>query len=302
MISGDIAFALSIGLVVFGQLLSAASVLIDKYVVTQTTITRPSVYVFYVGMTSSVALLLLPLGVVHTPDSTTILLALAIGFVFIVSIRYLFRALKHANATDVVAWLTAVSALTTFAFGSLIINETLPKSFPVAMVLFITGMLFVGHFRFQARSLMQATIAGALFGLSAVLLKMLFSHTNFIDGFFWSRMGNVAGALSLLAFPSIREHIFHISRKTTRHLGALIIANRALNGIAFLCILYAIRVGSVSIVNSLSSLQFVFIFLLIFLLAKYVPKLYEHEFRHGHILHKVIAMAFISLGFLTLFL
>src|SRR3989344_1676609 len=143
MISGEFAFALSIGLVIFGQLLSAASVLIDKYVVTETSVTRPSVYVFYVGMTSGVALLLLPFGIVHTPDMTTVWLALLIGFVFIVSIRFLYRALKHANATDVVAWLTAVSALTTFAFGSLIINETLPKSFPVAMVLFITGMLFV---------------------------------------------------------------------------------------------------------------------------------------------------------------
>ncbi|MDO8520596.1 MAG: hypothetical protein Q7S52_00610 [bacterium] len=302
MITGDFAFALSMGLVVFGQLLSAASVLIDKYVVTQTTVTRPSVYVFYVGLTSGVALILLPFGVVHAPDRTTILLALAIGFVFVVSIRYLYRALKHANATDVVAWLTAVSALTTFAFGALIINEDLPKAFPVAMALFIIGMLFVGHFRFQARSLLQATIAGALFGLSAVLLKILFSHTTFMDGFFWSRMGNVVAALSLLVFPSIRNNIFHITRRTEAHVGALIVLNRALNGVAFLCILYAIRVGSVSIVNSLSSLQFVFIFLLIFLLAKYVPKLYEHEFRHGHVLHKIVAMCFISLGFLTLFL
>lgn len=299
--TSDIAFSLSIGLVIAGQLLSAASVLIDKYVVTQTSITRPSVYVFYVGMTSSVALLLLPFGIVHIPDTTTIWLALEIGVVFIVSIRMLYRALKHANATDVVAWLTAVSALTTFVFGALFINEELPRGFPFAMAFFIAGMLFVGHFRFYALSFLQATIAGMLFGLSAVLLKILFSHTDFIDGFFWSRMGNVAAALSLLLFPSIRENIFHITRRTGVHVGALIIANRILNGIAFLCILYAIRVGSVSIVSALSSLQFIFIFLLIFLLAKHVPKLYEHEFRQGHILHKIVAMCFISVGFLVLF-
>ena len=302
MMTGEFIFMLSIGLVIFGQLLSAASVLIDKYVVTQTTVTRPSVYVFYVGITSGVALLLLPFGVVHMPDVTTIWLSLDIGVVFIISIRFLYRALKHANATDVIAWLTAVSALTTFIFGDLFIGEELPRGFPVAIALFIAGVLFVGHFRFYALSFIQATIAGILFGLSAVLLKLLFSHTDFIDGFFWSRMGNMTAALSLLVFPSMRSHIFHITRSTTSRVGALIVANRVLNGVAFLSILYAIRIGSVSIVNALSSLQFVFIFLLIFLLAKYVPRLYAHEFRSGHILHKIVAMCFISLGFLALFL
>jgi drug/metabolite transporter (DMT)-like permease len=300
--NGDFAFAFSIALVVFGQLLNAASVLIDKYIVTQTSITRPSVYVFYVGMVSGVALLLLPFGIVHTPDMTTIVLSLDIGFVFIASLLFLYRALKHANATDVVAWLTAVSALTTFLCAYFFLNEQLPQAFPFAMGLFILGMIFVGHFRFYARSFIQVIVAGALFGFSALLLKILFSHTSFIDGFFWSRMGNMIAALSLLLFPSVRDHVFHITRSASAHVGGLIILNRVLNGVAFLCILYAIRVGSVSLVSSLSSLQFVFIFLLIFLLAKHVPRLYAHEFRPGHILHKVVAMCCIAAGFLALFL
>ncbi len=300
--SADVAFALSMGLVIFGQLLNAGSVLIDKYIVTQTAVTRPGVYVFYVGMISGVVLLLLPFGLIHRPDMTTVWLSLDIGFVFIASILFLYRALKHANATDVVAWLTAVSAMTTFIFGALFTNEELPRAFPFAMGLFVIGMLCVGHFRFYARSFLQVIMSGLLFGLSAVLLKILFSHTSFIDGFFWSRMGNMIAALSLLFFPSIRNHVFHITRSTPSKVRALIIANRVLNGVAFLCILYAIRVGSVSLVNSLSSLQFVFIFLLILVLAKYLPKLYEHEFRPGHILHKVVAMCFISVGFIVLFL
>ena len=300
--NGDFAAMLSIGLVVFAQLLNAISVLIDKYVVTHTTITRPSVYVFYVGMISGTALLLLPLGIVGMPDATTIWLSLDIGFVFIASILFLYRALKHANATDVVVWLTAVSALTSFIYGVFFLDEQLPRAFPFAIGLFVLGMFFVGHFRFYARSFLQVIAAGLLFGLSVVLVKILFSHASFIDGFFWSRMGNMIAALSLLFFPSVRNHVFHITRSTSKHVGALIFVNRALNGIALLCILYAIGLGSVSLINSLSSLQFVFIFLLIFAFAKYVPQLYEHEFRPGHILHKVVAMCFISVGFIVLFL
>lgn len=302
MLNGDFMYAIAIGLAVFGQLLNAVSVLIDKYIVTRTLITRPSVYVFYVGMVSGIALLLLPFDLVRVPDASTIWLSLDIGFVFIASILFLYRALKHANATDVVTWLTATSALTTFLFGALFLNEQLPKSFPFAMALFVPGLLLVGHFRFSPRSFLQVIVAGILFGLSAVLLKILFSHTSFIDGFFWSRMGNMIAALSLLLLPSVRNHVFHITRSASSHVGALIVTNRALSGIAFLCILYAIRVGPVALVNSLSSLQFVFIFLLVILLAKYVPELYAHEFRTGHILHKIVAMGFIMTGFFVLFL
>ncbi|MEK7567527.1 MAG: hypothetical protein AAB513_01225 [Patescibacteria group bacterium] len=298
----DLAFTLSIVFVLVGQILNAVIVLIDKYIVTKTSISKPGVYAFYVSLMSGIVLILVPFGVIDIPDSETIWLSLNIGFVFVASILFLFRALKHANATDVVAWLTAISTLTTFIFGAIFLNEQLPKTFPYAMALFILGILFVGHFRFYARSFLQVVVSGILFGLSAVLLKILFSHTDFVDGFFWSRMGNLIAALSLLALPSIRNHVFIISKNTSHRTSFLVIANRILGGVAFLFILYAIHLGSVSVVNALSSLQFVFVFLLILFFAKKLPDLYHHEFRTGHILHKVIAMFFIVLGFSVLFL
>ncbi len=298
----DLAFTISIAFVLVGQILNAAIVLIDKYIVTKTTISSPGAYAFFVSLMSGVVLILVPFGVIGLPDYETIWLSLDIGLIFVASIVLLYRALKHANATDVVAWLTAISTITTFIFGVIFLDEQLPKNFPYAMALFILGILFVGHFRFYALSFIQVVVSGILFGLSAVLLKVLFSHASFIDGFFWSRMGNLVAALALLILPSIRSHVFTTSKNTTHKTGFLVIANRILGGVAFLCILYAIQLGSVSVVNALSSLQFVFIFLLILFFAKKLPDLYHHEFRPGHILHKVVAMLFIVLGFAVLFL
>ncbi|OHA99560.1 MAG: hypothetical protein A3E93_02365 [Candidatus Zambryskibacteria bacterium RIFCSPHIGHO2_12_FULL_43_12b] len=295
-------FLVSILFVIFGQFLNAGIVLIDKYIVTRTSVSRPGVYAFYVAMISGVVIFLVPFGVVHIPTSQVIFLSLLGGFSFIASIILLFTALKSANATDVVAWLTVISTVTTFLFGYYFLSETLPQSFPYALALFVLGMALVGHFRFHAKSFIFVVFSGILFGLSAVLVKILFSHVGFIDGFFWSRMGNVVGALSLLFVPSIRHSIFQTSKQVSHKTSSLIILNRVLGGVAFLCILYAIRIGSVSVVNSLSSLQFVFIFLLVFLMAKQLPHLYEHEFRPGHILHKVISMILIGAGFIVLFL
>jgi len=260
------------------------------------------VYAFYVAIISGVVLILVPFGVVHVPSGYTAVLSLLIGFTFIASIVSLYSALKHANATDVVAWLAAVSTLTTFVFSFFVMHEQLPASFAISLLLFLIGMALVGHFRFYARSFLLVVCSGILFGLSAVFIKVLFTQTTFIDGFFWSRMGNVIGALSLLLFPSVRRSIFTVSKQVSHATSSLIVVNRILGGLAFLCVLYAIRLGSVSIVNALSSLQFVFIFLLIFLFRHKLPVFYHHEFRPGHVFHKVLAMLFIMAGFFTLFI
>lgn len=293
---------LSLVLAVCGQVLNALIVLIDKYIVTSTDVSRPSVYAFYVSVISGVVIVLVPFGVIHVPTLYTIGISLLIGFAFVGSIVLLYSALKIASATDVVPWLAAVSTVVTFVASFVILNENLPPSFLYALVLFVIGMLLVGHFRFNAKSFSFVVISGILFGFSAVLLKLLFTHTTFLDGFFWSRMGNVVAAFALLLWPDCHKAVLHSSRVTAHKTTFLIILNRILGGIAFLSTLYAIRVGSVSVVNSLNSLQFLFVFLFIFLLRNKMKKLFEHEFRPGHVFHKVMAMLFIVAGFFVLFL
>lgn len=293
---------LSLVLVIIGQILNAAIVLIDKYIVTSTTISRSSVYAFYVAIMSAIVIIMVPFGIVHIPSITVIRISLLIGAVFIFSILFLYESLKNASATDVVPWLTAVSTIVTFLLGNIILHEQLPKSFPTALVLIVIGMLLVGHFRFNAKSFIFVVVSGILFGLSAILTKILFQHADFADGFFWSRMGNAVAALALLLWPSCRQGVLHSSKSAGHKTTYLVVLNRVLGGLAFLCILYSIRIGSVSIVNSLSSLQFLFIFVLIFLMRNKMVKQYEHEFRPGHVAHKILAMVFIIAGFFVLFI
>ncbi|HEY4490145.1 MAG TPA: DMT family transporter [Candidatus Paceibacterota bacterium] len=293
---------LSLIFVIIGQLLNAVIVLIDKYIVTKTAISRPVVYSFFVGLISSVALLLLPFGVIDVPEGKVIWLSLFGGAIFIGSIIFLFSALKVAAATDVVPWLAAISTITTFLLSFFFLDESLPRSFPYALILFVIGMLLVGHFRFNSRSFSLVMVSGILFGFSALIAKLIFNETDFVSGFFWSRMGNVVAALSLLLWPEVRFSITESSRNITHKDSFLVVINRVLGGIALFAILYAIKVGEVSLVNALASLQFVFIFLLIFLLRHHLRDIYEHEFRPGHVLHKVLSMLFILAGFFVIFL
>lgn len=294
--------ALSLLLVILGQLLNAVIVLIDKYIVTKTSISRPVVYAFYVALISGVVVVLLPFGVIHIPDAYTLLLSILIGITFVLSITLLYSALKIAAATDVVPWLAAIATIATFLLSSVFLNERLPTNFLPALTLVVIGMLLVGHFRFNKKSFTFTAISGILFGLSAILLKKLFGYAPFFDGFFWSRMGNVFSALLLLAIPSIRNDIFHGLKLVSHKTSLLVILNRVLGGLAFLFIIIAIQLGSVSVVNALSSLQFLFVFVLIFVFKKYLREQYEHEFRPGHVLHKIASMVFIIVGFFVLFI
>lgn len=294
--------ALSIVLVIAGQFLNALIVLIDKYIVTSTEVSRPSSYAFYVGITSGMVLFMLPFGSVQIPSLFVFLLSLCAGVVFIGSVFFLFSALKIADATDVVPWLGVVSTVAAFVFSYFLLLEKLPRNFSIALILFVLGMIFVGHFRFNLKSFAFVFLSGILFGLSSVIIKMVFIEGSFADGFFWTRIGNVIAALLLLISPEIREAIFHSSRISSPRTSFLIIFNRILGALAFVLILYAIRVGTVSLVSALSSLQFIFIFLLAVILMKRMPELFEHAFRKGHVAHKLFATLLIMCGFFTLFL
>ena len=142
-----------------------------------------------------------------------------------------------------------------------------------------------------------------MFGLSSVFVKIIFTKTDFLDGFFWSRMANVAGALMLLAWPgnfrAIKDSVFGSSRSTK----SLILANKALAGVAFLLILLAIKLGEVSLVNAMSGMQFVFLLLFAVLFTKKMPQFFsETVHRHDVLWHKFISTMFIVIGFFLLFL
>jgi len=294
--------ALSLTFAVLAQLLNALIVLIDKHIVTKTAVSNPVVYTFYVGLLSGAVLPIASLGIVHAPDSYTIILSVLMGVSFIFSIIFLYSALKIAATTDIVPWLVAISTVATFLLGSFFLMENLPQTFVPALLFFVMSMFFVGHFRFNMKSFFFIACSGILFALSGVLLKILFSHTSFIDGFFWSRMGNVFAASLLFLLPSCRQGVLKSTKNMTQSAGFLIVLNRVLGGLAFLLVVYAINLGSVSMVNALSSLQFLFVFVLIFLMRKIMPAQFEHEFRPGHVAHKILSMFFILVGFFVLFL
>ncbi len=264
--------SLWIGLVILAQFINAAIVLVDKYLlVTRGGVGKPAAYAFFVSVLSAVVIVMVPFGVISLPTSLGTLLSCAVAGTYIASIFFLYTALREMNASESVPIVGAVSALTAALLAGLWLTHDLPASLVPAFLLLTAGTFLVYCFCFSWRTLGMVILSGFLFGLSAFLTKLLFNEIGFVDGFFWSRMGSAALACALLIIPAVRSSVRESLRASSSGTKGLVVLNKVLAGVAFFLILLAINWGSVSLVNALAGLQLVFLFILSYLLARFLP-------------------------------
>ncbi|TSC74846.1 MAG: Uncharacterized protein G01um101444_137 [Parcubacteria group bacterium Gr01-1014_44] len=290
-------------LALFAQFINAAVFLLDKFLLTSKSIARPLAYVFYVSMLSGVAVLILPFGAVSWPTVQVIWLSLATGGAFTVSLYFLYSALFSADASDVAPAVGAVSALASLFFSFWFLGNILTGSFLLGFVLLVAGTALMSYFRFNRRTTGHVLLAGVFFALSVVTVKMLFDVTSFWNGFFWSRLGNLVVALSLLFWPANRRIFLHNVLASSHKTKFLVLASKFLAGIAFLLILISIKLGNVALVNAIAGAQFVFLLLFALIFTKKFPKyFYETVHHHVAIIQKVAATFLIVAGYFLLFI
>lgn len=289
-------------LAALAQLISAGIVFIDKYVlVSKSHVGKPVVYAFYISLLSGFVLVLVPFGLVSAPSSTVLFLSLIASVTFISSIVLLYTALKEGHASDIMPVVGGIGAVATALCASQWLHEDLPGAFVPAFALMVLGMFLISHFRLTGRQKLLVVFSGIFFGVTAFLTKLIFLETAFLDGFFWSRMTNVLGALLLLVIPANRSAIFSGFNRSSSGTKGLVIANKTLGGIAAALTLLAISLGSVSIVQAFTGLQFVFLLLIAYFLSGRFPAVLRGEMHPKGLPHKLAGILCIVLGLGILF-
>jgi drug/metabolite transporter (DMT)-like permease len=307
-------------LAVAAQFLNAMVAVVDKRIISDEKILpRPFVYAFYTCLIAGawiivyfVSLLPIPLDKfhvpsfanVHKPTLEVVGLSILAAYTFFTALVSMFTALKEADASDVVPVIGATSAIASFGLGYLFLNAPVSQNFTLGIILLSIGTYLVSHFHFSWKTALIAIHAGIFFALHYIAIKGLFLITSFDDGFFWSRIGFMFYALSLLMVPTFFEKIREQTKSTTKRAGLLILSNKILAGVSTILILKATDLGDVAVVQALGGLQFVFILLLgIFFSMQYR---YKHlcpidEYNKDTILQKSLFVAVIAIGFLVLF-
>ena len=107
--------------------------------------------------------------------------------------------------------------------------------------------------------------------------------------------------LFLLLFPTVRKSFKKKSStepKTygKRHAMGLVIFDKVLSIGAIILLQYAMATGTVTLVSALSGLQYVLMFVLVFLMTKFLPQVFKEYFTYKELTVQVIAIILVVLG------
>lgn len=290
--------------------LTALAVILDKFLLSSKKVSHPAIYAFYSGLLSLSAFFLFPFGF-HSVNLNEAILSIFAGVIFIFGILSLFFALAKNEASQVIPTVGATTPVATYFFSMFLLGEKLGNYQIFGLFALIFGGLLIsleisgkgkkskkGFFSGFSSSI----LAGVLLAVAFTLFKNLFGHDNFINVYIWTRFGLLAGSVFLLVHPSWRKAIlnslkgFKNPQDTNKRSGLLFVLNKILGGSGSILLNFAISIGSVTLVNALVSIEYVFIFLLGIIFSHWFPNFFQERKNTAVILQKITAIIIITFG------
>lgn len=271
--------------------------IIDKYLLAGH-IPKYHAYAFGVSILSLSAFVLIPFGV-SWQGFNYFLIAISSGAAFYVALMFFYKSIKESDVSIAATQIGTMSAIFTYLFSIVILKDTLPLISSLAFLLLIFGIFLLG--KVDKHVFISAFMAGLLFGISYVLLKLSFNGSHFINGLFWTRMGFVGSAFLSLLSGHIRSEVKHSYRHAPNKSKFLFVFNKFLAGIGFIILYFSINLGNVSLVNAMLGLQFLFTFILVLFLKDRVSGIKERIDRPV-LVNKLTGITSVLVGFLILFL
>ena len=300
-----------IGAALLGYFFLALSQLLDKFLLTEERIPKPAVYAFYVSLFSAFSFIFGIFGVQVLPVFEMILF-LTGGLLFTYSLLAFYYAVKDYDIARVAPLHGLFVTLTVVGFSFLLPEffgePVFHKELFFALVFFIFGGLLISYdlpFKRGDHIPVSVILSAFLMGIYLLLLKVGYQSADFVNGLVWSRVGAFLSAFSILLFPVFRHQIFSHEKKhkatqgKKKNIGllSLFIFNKTTAGAASFLILYAVSLGSTSLVQALNGMQYVFLLFLTIPFARKFPEIFHEQLSFSDWAQKIIALVFIALGF-----
>lgn len=289
--------------------LTAIVFVIDKFIVSKTVL-RPTVYSFYVGILGGLTILLFPFGFNLIPLGQIIISFIA-GFLFILATLFFYKAVQMTEVSKIVPIIGGAIAIFTLILTYLFLDERLTFYQFIAFFLLVFGGIIIlwpkGNIingkiikALDIKKLLFAFLAALFFAGSYVLTKLIFTEQPFINGFIWIRLGGVLGACLLLVLPRNRRIILNVSKVIKVKTVGLSVFSKSLSAFSFVLLNYAIFLGSVTLVNALQGVQYIFLLIMAFFLSAKFPQIIKEQIGKGVIFKRVIGILFIFAGLIIL--
>jgi len=277
---------------------------LDK-VILKNAIPHPVAYCFYMGLLSIFGLVFLPFGTLSL-DWNNIITGIVVGAVFLGALFVMYKAVFAHEASRVGPIIGAVTPIFVSLFSFLFLDEVLGWRELVAFLLLVAGGILISvdlngidksQKRKTALRILGISIFSALvFGIYYVLLKHVYDQGTFVSGFCWTRVGSFLASFLFLIPGRNRRLIFGGTKTLKLNSGVLVLFNKTLSGIAFALLNYAIAIGSVTLVNAMQGLQYVFLLIIVAFLSKEYPKILAEQIHKKALTQKIFAIIIIGLG------
>lgn len=303
--------------------LNAIAMVIDKTLLKKE-VSNPVVYVFYIALLGAILMLIiLPFGLA-IPATVTLLVALVSGLVFVWALLLMFQALKKDDATRVTSLVGGLTPIFVFIFAWYLLEESFTHQEIWSLILLIIGSLLIALdfeekglwpwlkkklglsqqiFLPRLRKIIWLALPSAiLFAISSITAKFVYQHTNFLNGFVWTRAGSLLAVIILLLFPAnwraLKENFYHQRhhQDQSKKTGQRFLLGQACGGASALLQQYAIFLGSVALVNALQGTQYAFVFLIVCGLTLIAPKILKENISRLALIQKIIAIILIAAG------
>ena len=139
------------------------------------------------------------------------------------------------------------------------------------------------------------------------MFKNISSYESFITWYVWTRGGGFIGACCLLFIPAWKRNIiksFYLAKKNKKQTistGGMFIGNKLVGGISTLMFSYALSLGSVTLVNALVSIQYVFVLIIVAILSRTKAHVFQEKLLFWDWAQKVAAIAIIAAGMFLIY-
>ncbi|MFA5358478.1 MAG: EamA family transporter [Patescibacteria group bacterium] len=289
-------------IVVIAYALNAVAMAIDKTLLRRQ-VPHPAAYTFYICALGIITVVLLPFDFV-IPPALQMLYNFLAGATFAIGLYLMFTALKKEDASRVTPFIGGLNPFIIFILAWLFLGERLATSQILAFFVILFGTFLISLNFKKGKSFSRAfliAIPSAIFlAISYTITKYAYLNQSFISAFVWIRLSSVVAVLFLLLKKDNRQAIFATATSSASGSRYLFLTGQACGALSMIMVSWAISIASVSLVNALQGLQYVFLFAIVLTLKRKNPHLLEEDLSRRVYLQKIISIGLIVFGLFIL--
>jgi len=282
---------------ILATLLGSIINIIDKFVVTKW-VREPIIplgIMGFVGAFSSI--LIFVIRGVSPLSYLSIIMTLSTGVIYVLGTLFYLKALKLGEVSRIIP-LFYLSPVFTLILAGLFLNEVFSVVKYIGIISIVIGAVLISIKKFERIKITKAfwlmILASLSYAIYGVLTRYLLNFADYWTIFGYSRIGGLLITVPIFAlyYSELRYSVSKYGKKVV----GLITTNETINIIAVFLITIAISLGTATLVNSLVSIQPLFVLIFAFAITKIHPQALQEEINKKAMIIKLISIILIVTG------